>query len=51
MGPGRRYIDKSKIVTPGFDFADHDFLRREQMTDLLTPEQVRELSWMLREPH
>lgn len=37
------------MMTPGFDFADHDFLRREQMEKLLTSEQVKDLSWMLRE--
>lgn len=36
-------------MTPGFDFADHDYLHREQMEELLTPAQAKELSWMLRD--
>ncbi|KAJ5120622.1 uncharacterized protein N7515_010010 [Penicillium bovifimosum] len=38
----------SEVVVPGFEFADHDFLRREKMEELLTEEQVREMDWMLR---
>lgn len=37
-----------KVVFPGFEFADHDFLRKEQMEELLTAEEVQELSWMLK---
>ncbi|KAJ5266150.1 hypothetical protein N7524_007168 [Penicillium chrysogenum] len=37
-----------KVVVPGFEFADHDFLRKERMEELLTAEQVQELGWMLR---
>lgn len=39
-----------QVVVPGFDFADLDFLRRDKMEELLTAEQVRELSWMLKPP-
>jgi hypothetical protein len=35
---------------PGFDLADLDFLRKDEMEELLTAEQVRELSWMLKTP-
>ncbi|KAJ6139603.1 hypothetical protein N7471_006089 [Penicillium samsonianum] len=38
----------SEVVFPGFEFADHDFLRKEQMEELLTAEEVQELSWMLK---
>ncbi|KAL2221822.1 DUF985 domain protein [Thermoascus aurantiacus ATCC 26904] len=38
----------SETVVPGFEFADHDFMLPETMEELLTPEQVKELSWMLR---
>ncbi|KAJ5199987.1 Protein of unknown function DUF985 [Penicillium cf. griseofulvum] len=38
----------SEVVVPGFEFADHDFLPRKKMEDLLTAEQVQELDWMLR---
>ena len=37
-----------QVVVPGFDFGDLDFLRRDKMEELLTAEQVRELSWMLK---
>ncbi|KAI9726820.1 MAG: hypothetical protein M1828_000676 [Chrysothrix sp. TS-e1954] len=35
------------LIMPGFDFADHDFMTAKAMEQLLTPEQVKELSWML----
>ncbi|KAJ9222235.1 hypothetical protein DTO212C5_4029 [Paecilomyces variotii] len=38
----------SETVVPGFEFADHDFMLPETMEELLTPEQVEELKWMLR---
>ncbi|ODM17966.1 hypothetical protein SI65_06754 [Aspergillus cristatus] len=38
----------SETVVPGFEFVDHDFLRAEKMDELLTPDQVQELNWMLR---
>lgn len=39
------------MVTPGFDLADHNFLRRDDtMEDLLTPEQVQQLRWLLKSP-
>lgn len=37
-----------QTVVPGFEYRDHDFLRAEGMDELLTPEQTRELGWMLR---
>ncbi|KAJ5370852.1 uncharacterized protein N7496_006944, partial [Penicillium cataractarum] len=40
----------SEVVVPAFDFADLDFLRRDEMEQLVTAEQVRELSWMLKVP-
>lgn len=33
---------------PGFEYADHDFLRVEEMREMLKPEQVQDLDWMLR---
>lgn len=39
----------SETVVPGFEFADHDFMRRERGEVLLTEEQVREMGWMVRE--
>ncbi|EXJ90804.1 hypothetical protein A1O1_03909 [Capronia coronata CBS 617.96] len=38
----------SETVVPGFEFADHDFLTAETMRDALTPDQVRELRWLLK---
>lgn len=38
----------SETVVPGFEFADHDFMRRERAEALLTQEQVQEMGWMLR---
>jgi predicted cupin superfamily sugar epimerase len=38
----------SEVVIPGFEFEDHEFLRREEMHKLLTTEQSRELNWMLK---
>ncbi|KAK7550111.1 RmlC-like cupin domain-containing protein [Phyllosticta citricarpa] len=38
----------SETVVPGFEFADHDFLTEERLKDLVTPEQAKELAWLLR---
>jgi predicted cupin superfamily sugar epimerase len=38
----------SETVVPGFEFADHDFMKRERAEALLTQEQVEEMGWMLR---
>ncbi|KAE8149323.1 RmlC-like cupin domain-containing protein [Aspergillus avenaceus] len=38
----------SETVVPGFEFDDHDFLTEEGIDQLLTPEQVQELRWMVR---
>ena len=38
----------SETVVPGFEYEDHDFMRRGRMEALLTGEQVEELGWMLR---
>ena len=37
-----------QTVVPGFEYSDHDFMRAETLDELLTPEQVEELKWMLR---
>ena len=34
---------------PGFEFADHDFLRGEVLEGLLREEQAEEVRWLLRE--
>ncbi|OKL56154.1 hypothetical protein UA08_08473 [Talaromyces atroroseus] len=39
----------SETVVPGFEFADHDFMRSETLDELLKPEEVEELKWLLRE--
>ena len=38
----------SETVVPGFEFEDHDFMKRERAEALLTVEQVEEMGWMLR---
>ena len=38
----------SETVVPGFEFADHDFMKRERAEALLTQEQLEEMGWMLR---
>ncbi|KAL1976046.1 hypothetical protein VTN31DRAFT_4438 [Thermomyces dupontii] len=39
----------SETVVPGFDFGDHDFMQAKTLHELLTPDEVRELEWLLRE--
>ncbi|OCL10346.1 hypothetical protein AOQ84DRAFT_387574 [Glonium stellatum] len=39
----------SETVVPGFDFADHNFMKTETLHELVTPEQVKELAWLLLE--
>ncbi|GLA80538.1 hypothetical protein AtubIFM56815_001362 [Aspergillus tubingensis] len=39
----------TETVEPGFAIEDHDFLSLEEMKELLTPEQVEDMAWMLRE--
>lgn len=38
----------SEIVVPGFDYRDHDFCPMETLESLVTPEQVKEMEWMIR---
>ncbi|KAK5124863.1 hypothetical protein LTR85_001053 [Meristemomyces frigidus] len=38
----------SETVVPGFEFADHDFMRVERMEALVTGKQKEEMGWMLR---
>ena len=38
----------SETVVPGFEYEDHDFLKRERAEVLLTREQLEEMGWMLR---
>lgn len=38
----------SEIVVPGFEFCDHDFLSREGLKEIVTPEQYAELEWLLK---
>lgn len=38
----------SETVVPGFEFADHDFLKMERAECLLTREQLEEMAWMVR---
>lgn len=38
----------SETVVPGFDYRDHDFLLAESFRNLVTSEQEKELSWLIR---
>ncbi|KAK3051810.1 hypothetical protein LTR09_007110 [Extremus antarcticus] len=38
----------SETVVPGFEFEDHDFLEQERFETLVTPEQAKEMEWMVR---
>lgn len=38
----------SETVTPGFEFADHDFMTANTMNDIATADQIKHLSWLLR---
>ncbi|KAK4579912.1 hypothetical protein LTR86_000113 [Recurvomyces mirabilis] len=38
----------SETVVPGFEYEDHDFMKAERMTALVTKEQAEEMWWMLR---
>lgn len=38
----------SETVVPGFEFADHDFMKVGRAEALLTQEQVEEMGWMVR---
>ncbi|KAL8661617.1 MAG: hypothetical protein Q9202_005445 [Teloschistes flavicans] len=53
-GPGEPPLPKSEeglliseTVVPGFEFADHDFLRSSRLKELVTDKQHRELEWLL----
>ncbi|KZF26177.1 DUF985 domain-containing protein [Xylona heveae TC161] len=38
----------SETVIPGFEYSDHDFMVPEQLSELVTPEEAEQLSWLLR---
>lgn len=38
----------SETVIPGFEYADHDFLKTEEFVDYLDEEQQDELKWLLK---
>lgn len=54
MGKGRGIIEKnteliqSQTVVPGFEYADHDFLREEAFDRILDKGQADELRWLVR---
>lgn len=35
-------------MIPGFEYSDHDFLIEDRFKELVTPEQAKELSWLVR---
>lgn len=38
----------SETVIPGFEYADHDFMTLDALQKLVTDEQAKELTWLLR---
>ncbi|KAF2452855.1 RmlC-like cupin domain-containing protein [Lineolata rhizophorae] len=38
----------SETVVPGFEYKDHDFLRKERLEEFVTPEQAEEMAWLVR---
>lgn len=38
----------SETVVPGFEYSDHDFMKKERLEALVTEEEAAELGWMLR---
>ena len=38
----------SEIVIPGFEFADHDFMKAGALSSLVSEEESKELVWLLR---
>lgn len=38
----------SETVVPGFEFSDHDFMTPQILSEWVTPEQAKELSWLIR---
>lgn len=42
------YSNFKKTVVPGFEYKDHDFLEMERLKELVSPEEVKELEWLVR---
>lgn len=38
----------SETVIPGFEFEDHDFLRKDRFEALIPEDKARELEWLVR---
>jgi hypothetical protein len=39
----------NQTVVPGFEYADHDFMHARTLYELLHPDEIKELEWLLRE--
>lgn len=38
----------SETVVPGFEYTDHDFMRKERLETLVTKEEAKAFEWMLK---
>lgn len=43
-----QYDEKRQSVIPGFEYLDHDFMLAATLRELVTDEQARELTWLLK---
>lgn len=41
----------SETVAPGFEYADHEFLSEKTAGKLLSEDKVKQLKWLIRQPH
>lgn len=37
-----------QTVVPGFEFSDHDFLELSKLKEFVSPEDAKELEWLVR---
>lgn len=38
----------SETVVPGFEYADHEFLSRERLSEILPEEKAKALEWLVK---
>ena len=38
----------SETVVPGFEYSDHDFMKKERLEALVTAEEAKALEWLLK---
>lgn len=47
-GEGSEGLLISETVVPGFEYSDHDFMKKERLEALVSEGEAAELEWMLR---